>query len=202
MDPTTRFQQAVPYLLLPVSEPLSALHATRRRLHYSPCPDDPNVCAACGSCLHTGTTQYRVARSKSKKSRVAQTTCLACDHVRITPLALYSSTTTKTSVFHIPSAGPDARDGIASNAVASMQPPPLLPAARLDNPRDSSERPTASSSTLQTPRSGAAGKITQTRQKKKTGLQAMLARNREQEQERAKSQTKHEGGLSAFLDGL
>jgi hypothetical protein len=39
------------------------------------------------------------------------------------------------------------------------------------------------------------------RPKKKAGLHAMLARNREQEEQRAKNQA-DQGGLSAFLNGL
>jgi hypothetical protein len=76
-----------------------------------------------------------------------------------------------------------------------MQLPTTLPTSCKDGPRD-----TTSASLPQTNRSGAAASK-MARPKKKAGLRAMLARNREQEEQRAKNQA-GQGGLSAFLNGL
>lgn len=186
-------------LFLPISEPLYALHATRARLQELPCPSDPNACSACGSYLHTGRSQSRLARSKAKKRRILRTTCLACGKMQTS--AFHVEPSTNTAAQHLPSPVPDIGDTISLSKSASVttQLAPALAATRI---RDSSERSPTSTSVSQTPRTGAAGKIAQARPKKKTGLQAMLARNREQEQERMKSNTKQDGGLSAFLNGL
>ena len=198
MEPTTRFRQSLPHVLLPVSQPLSALHSARGRLHSPSCPTDPNICSACGTHLHTGTSQSRLARrSRSKKARVLQTTCLLCDHAQTVPLELYSSA--KPPALHIPPAEPYVGPNIPSRA-GSIQPPKTLPTAHKDGPRDNGEHSATSASLPQTNRSGAAASK-MARPKKKTGLHAMLARNREQEEKRAKNQA-DQGGLSAFLNGL
>lgn len=196
MEARTRFQQAVPYFLLPVSQSLSALHAAKAQLQSPSCPEHHNICSACGAHLHIGASHSRLVRSKAKKSRVFHTTCLICDHVQITPLHLCSSPPSPGSSGACAAPGPDIGDNIplqvnSTQASTSSQ--------RV--PRDSGEQPAViSSSNPQTPRSAAA---THSRTKKKTGLQAMLARNREKEQarERSKNNANRES-LSAFLSGL
>jgi len=194
MEPTERFQQALPFLLLPVSEPLAALHASRGTIS----PPNPDLCSSCGIWLHSGSARSRLARSKSQKARALQTSCLACGHVRTMRLAGYSPEQTR-DVVRIPPIEPDARADIVNLPSNSM----ALPATRKDKPRDIVASPINNKFV-----DGAVGSISslrapQSRPKKKSGLQAMLARNREQEQARAKGKD-HTGvsGLSAFLNGL
>lgn len=205
MEPTTRFQQALPYLLLPASQPLSALHSARVLLQSPPCPQNPSFCSACGACLHIGTSHSRLVRSKAKKSRVFHTTCLICDHVQMTPLEPSSSPGSLSSAGPVPDIGDDIPSHVNSPQAEQPSTESLLrhttPSKR--SPRDNGEGPVvASSSNPQTPRSTAAP---QSRTKKKASLQAMLARNREKEQVQARERSKNNSNresLSAFLSGL
>ncbi|KAH6914848.1 hypothetical protein BKA70DRAFT_1510468 [Coprinopsis sp. MPI-PUGE-AT-0042] len=175
MDPSLRFQQTLPYLLLPVSPSLAAIHASRgRRQLADALPQDPSLCPACGYYLPM---HSRISRSsKSKKTRVFQRTCVACQKVQVTRLDRWT--------------GPET----ASEAVESTPQPIITPTVPI-------KRPEAAPAAAKKPEAVVTPKVS--RPKKKTGLQAMLSRNREQEKER-KNNTKPDGGggLSAFLSNL
>jgi hypothetical protein len=73
MDPTAKFEQAISFVLLPVSSQLAALHTSRTNSHSQ------HSCTRCGSDL---TTTTRLVRSKRKRnacpSRAILASCSAC----------------------------------------------------------------------------------------------------------------------------
>ena len=179
MDPALRFQQTLPYLLNPLSPSLAAIHASRaRRQLPDALPQDPSLCPACGYYLSMNS---RISRSsKSKKTRVFQRTCVACQKVQVTRLDPWN--------------GPDT----LSEPVEGTPQPVIAPTDPVKRPEATTIPAKNKSELLVSP---AASKTS--RPKKKTGLQAMLLRNREQEKERMNN-TKPDGGggLSAFLSNL
>jgi hypothetical protein len=177
MDPSLRFQQTLPYLLQPISPSLAAIHASRgRRQLADALTQDPSFCPACGYYLPI---HSRISRSsKSNKTRVLQRTCVACQKVQVTRLDRWN--------------GPEA----PTAAVESTPQPVITPTVPAGRPEAQPvAAPANKPEAVVTPKAS--------RPKKKTGLQAMLSRNREQEKERMNN-TKPDGGggLSAFLSNL
>lgn len=82
MDPTTKFEQAISLVLLPVSSQLAALHTSRTHFH-SQCS-----CTRCGSEL----TTTRLVRSKRKRntctSRAILASCSACGATNSSPVEI------------------------------------------------------------------------------------------------------------------
>lgn len=190
MDPTVRFQQTIPYLLLPLSPSLSAVHSIRaRRQLSSPYPQDPSLCPACGYYLHIGTSKSRVSRSrKSPKTRALQTICMACQDTRIAPLDAWTPPRPVEPEPVLRSAIPTTHLQVHStiktqSAPAADATPSVLPPLR--------KQPVPLEK-----------KVAKNRTKNQNGLQAMLSRNREQEKKRNTTKEEHKSGLSAFLNNL
>ncbi|KDR83685.1 hypothetical protein GALMADRAFT_133107 [Galerina marginata CBS 339.88] len=180
MDATFKFQQALPFALLPVSTQLAALHTAR-----TPSQSFPYSCSRCGSEL---TTSTRVKRSghNTHPLRSISATCYACGGVS-------SILVDRGNATNFP-----ARRKLDSRAIPlqhMLQEPvtPLLSPSR-EGPAD---RPTSAKSPTERLMQGA-----QFKSKKKSGLQEMLQRNREQEKKRTKAEDKKPAGLSAFLSTL
>lgn len=60
---TLRFQQALPYVLLPVDPGLAALHASRAR-RQPESPEDPNFCSKCGHLLLGARTITKIVQRR------------------------------------------------------------------------------------------------------------------------------------------
>ncbi|TFK23255.1 hypothetical protein FA15DRAFT_670645 [Coprinopsis marcescibilis] len=196
MDPSARFTQAIPYLLLPISPALSAIHCSKsRRQLSSSCPQDPAICSVCGYYLHIGTSQSRVMsrRNYSKRKRVLQTTCIACESIQITPLD-------KTTPCHPSKRIPEPEDGERTQPTPQ---PKDNHSESLPAPQSAGENVPAVGPAATASRVGPSDKASKAKARpKKSGLQAMLSRSREQEEKRIKSSQRDEGGLSAFLGTL
>ncbi|KAH0587654.1 hypothetical protein H2248_006421 [Termitomyces sp. 'cryptogamus'] len=176
MDPTTKFLNARPYAVLPVSPALAALYSS----HSSSADKTPNWCSKCGSYLLNGGSHVRIVRLKSQKGhsykRVLRTVCQICQHK--VDVTIESERTTI--------------DVHSQNALTLTTRPSSSTSSPLISP---SHLPTPSSTIQESP---APGKV---RSKKKSGLQLLLLKNREKEiQERKSNPTS--GGLAAFLSGL
>jgi hypothetical protein len=146
-SPTSKFQRALPYIVLPVSPQLAALYASR-----VPSPDS---CSKCGSYLLNGNATIRVIRLSTTKKALRRT-CHACGCMNDLPIE------------------PDS----ISHALQPSAP----------------QEPTITPEPLPPPQ-------TKSRPKKKTGLQDMLSRSRQKQNE---EQRNNEGqvGLAAFLSNL
>lgn len=87
MDPTAKFEQAISFVLLPVSSQLAALHTSRTNSHFQ------HSCARCGSNL---TTTTRLVRSKRKRnacpSRAILASCSACGAKNSSPIEKNAAT--------------------------------------------------------------------------------------------------------------
>jgi RNase P subunit RPR2 len=84
MHPTTKFQLALPYTVLPVSPPLAALYTIRAQSSTH-----SDSCSKCGSYLLHGNAIIRLVRLKRPKppgTRVLQRTCRACGSTNELPL--------------------------------------------------------------------------------------------------------------------
>ncbi|KAJ7498863.1 hypothetical protein FB451DRAFT_12895 [Mycena latifolia] len=188
MDPTTKFQLALPYALLPVSPGLSALHSVRVQAASNSCPQ-------CGCALHRGESSVRAIRSKPLNSRAIQTTCLVCGWVQTLPAArgnaaLFPRTRRRgaqsrveSNVIREATVVLDEKKPLGMQQVAS----PVK--ATPTNPQQAS--PAVKSTTLPKPRP-----------KKKGGLQSMLERNKERESREKQSGNGTGGGLAMFLNNL
>ncbi|OBZ70402.1 hypothetical protein A0H81_10008 [Grifola frondosa] len=211
---TTQYQLALPLLLSRVSPGLASLHASRARLLN---PTDTSLlvshCSKCGAHLLDGFGMVRSVRKKRRLSsgssfaRVVRKSCKICGHAEEVPIE-----TTNATLFPKPRAGIKPQHVSSFNASyspATSQPsapsqPTVSSLSRSPsvNPPSSgrsSERSSTPIMSSQEPSSVLAASRSQARSKKKSGLQQMLARNRErQEQEK---QIKGQG-ISAFLQGL
>jgi hypothetical protein len=87
MDSTAKFEQAISFVLLPVSSQLAALHTSRTNSHSQ------HSCTRCGSNL---TTTTRLVRSKRKRnaclSRAILASCSACGAKNSSPIEKNAAT--------------------------------------------------------------------------------------------------------------
>jgi RNase P subunit RPR2 len=81
MDPTTKFQHALPYTVLLVSPPLAALYTTRAQSSTH-----SDSCSKCGSYLLDGNAIIRLVHLKTLKTRALRRTCRACGSTNELPL--------------------------------------------------------------------------------------------------------------------
>ncbi|KAF8529141.1 hypothetical protein BU17DRAFT_80331 [Hysterangium stoloniferum] len=182
-----------------ISPGLAALHTSRLRLRN---PDidfslSPNACIRCGhQSVSVRSRVRRNAPSQKNKAeadppqRVIERTCTACRFIHIVPISRGNA-----ALF------PASRKNKSGPAEPNF---PLVPLLAQIPP--SLPPPPPPPSTPHTRRSGALPDVLiSKRNKKKSGLQELLARNRQkQEQENKKLDASRgkPGTLSSFLDGL
>lgn len=198
MDPdpaTVKFAQALPFVLLPASSQLAALHTARARV---------NVPAACSRCGADATFQRtRITRSKQPRSsqatRMVSTSCIACNGVVSTPFQ--SGTIPSSSRKPIALAvTPSQLVAQASSSEVNVAP---LPVSHQVNLAPKSASPAAVVRENGPAPPPAKLGPSSSKNKKKSGLQQMLERNREKEKHKAKAaDAKQPSGLSAFLSNL
>ncbi|OJT03786.1 hypothetical protein TRAPUB_5608 [Trametes pubescens] len=215
---TAKFQLALPHLLAPISPHLAALHATRARLLH---PADSSLadthCARCGApFLATGGHTRSIGkRTRKARNGVAATVCIlrrSCGACRHNDDVRLNAGTASAPAF--PGTRNRARRKSSTAPHVSVSATPVVSVsaqqqhALVSQPRASRSLPSSatpgssrSSTIAPTPQLDPTLAQVKARPKQKTGLQALLARNREkQKQEEDK---KRDGqGLSAFLQGL
>lgn len=187
MDPdpaTVKFQQALPYALLRVSPSLSALHTSRvRKLAGTVTPQQLDSCARCGTFFHVSDSSTRITRLNRPTRTCLQSKCGQCGW-----LNEFAVTCGNASLFPRRKRGSsityEKQKTISSAAPPAPEPKPI------DQPV-----PVAATS------AGLVSKA-KSRAKKRTGLQEMLARNREKEQRAKVAPAEPQSGLAAFLDSL
>ncbi|KII95140.1 hypothetical protein PLICRDRAFT_169820 [Plicaturopsis crispa FD-325 SS-3] len=204
---TAKFQLNIPATLLSASPGLSALHASRfRSINTTDAALlDQTHCASCGVFDAGSTSSVRTARPKKRRrqstSREMLKTCGVCGYETRMPLetgnaALFPRTkktrhaATATASLSVPrSVVPSVA---AATPATTMAPTPSQPSFPSPDRRSSSVNPADPG-----PRSG-------TRPKKKSGLQNMLARNREKAaaEQKGSKEGAPSSGLAAFLSGL
>ena len=202
---TSRFQLNVARALNPVAPSLAALHINRARSlqeQYLGTCDNLALshCANCGAFLLDGTGSMRIirhARTKRRPKREGQSSrpvralhmlCSVCGHEGEVPVE------TDNASIHLPITKKEV-DAIVPISGSSNVALPIEQSESktiLRNPQ-SRGAPSPASAFHPAPRP-------KVRPKKSTGLQDMLARNRQREEQDKKKQTG--SGLSAFLDGL
>lgn len=179
MDPATlKFQQSIPYLLLPVSSQLAALHTIRARASI------PYTCSRCGSAASS-------TRSKrnATEHRVISTTCSSCGTVTSFPIGPGNAAS-------FPSWKKKARSSTGKEQGQSPTPlvsTPTKPTTPVPGLMVTTNPVAAQSQKVQPQNAKTV--------KKKPGLQEMLQRNRDKDQRTKADQTKSTG-LSAFLSTL
>ncbi len=183
MDATSKFQQSLPYALLPVSVELSALHCQRP---VSASQDSPDFCAKCGFYLLNGQSTSRCIR-KPGGMKFRQTQCVHCNHKYETPvssgnLSLFPSQRQRRRHPTIAPPLTATEEHLVLQPEVVVLPPPSFKSSEPQTTEDRSRNP-------------------KSRPKKKSALQDMLARNRKRE-EQAESATSSSGGLVAFLSSL
>ncbi|KAJ3474454.1 hypothetical protein NLI96_g12451 [Meripilus lineatus] len=226
---TTKFQFAIPFVLQSTSPSLAALHATRTRLLHHPDPATnllaSSWCPICGQYLHDGSGTIRSVRkptgnrkkvkrtSKHQFVRVLRKTCHVCGHSSDTPIrpdqhgvpqnppAIHNEAPPSSSSRPSSTSTPDPPSrrqhvqAISSSTTTERCHSPHTPRGVLT--REESVHPETPSSGPSTP----IPTVPKARTKKHRGLQDMLARNRERQEQERKSDSQNKG-LSAFLEGL
>lgn len=233
MEPaTTKFQLALPFILLPLSPGLAALHASRAdHAHDVDISFKTPRCSSCGSSFLHGAGTIRIIRRNPsnktqrgpalpRRARFLRYSCSSCGREEDIPVepsnpdVLQSMPKPKLKKkdaldqrFHHASAKkapslhhdkkrkagaqfdpPSAHSALRSSASGSL---PMLPAAK-----ESMALSSIQSSVI--PPKFSADRAKQ-RQKTKPGLQSLLAKNREKQQQGTQ---KDNGGLSTFLQTL
>ena len=167
-------------VLLKVSQQLAALHTTRARL-VDPTTTTATTttttithCIKCGHFLFNGRGQHRTVRKHN--NTVLQRTCLTCGFRQHIPLERGNA-----SLF------PKRRTR------TSHSPPvfPAVPAVPMSPPEKSSKQVADTTSSR-----------AKTRRNKRSGLQDMLSRNRQNELKNQQKKCDEHSGLAAFLGGL
>ncbi|KAF8974507.1 hypothetical protein BDZ97DRAFT_28525 [Flammula alnicola] len=187
MDPATvKFEQALTFILLPVSSNLAALHASRTRL------DSQYSCCRCGSDL---TIRTRIVRSKQnpRPSRAIAASCYACGAAISTPIE-------KGEAVSFP---PRKRRSVNAQAVLPAPSPPTcdqLTALPSNTKLSDTITPVSSSPKIAIPFKNRPPQGSSV--KKSSTLQEMLQRNREKEKKRTNTEEAKPTGLSAFLSTL
>ncbi|KAH8105862.1 hypothetical protein BXZ70DRAFT_398318 [Cristinia sonorae] len=207
---TTIFQLNVPRILEPIAPALAALHVRRSRALPETCDSLALThCASCGTFLLDGTGSVRVvrhARSKrrpkkegasSRPGRMMRMSCSICGHEQNAPIEetmarVRSSFPGKNAPTITPKTSsepsktpsvPVLKDGICPPQISKQSLSSCLPSAQ------------------PTPLQGGNAQVrAKSRPKKASGLQDMLARNKQREEQERKKQGGT--GLSAFLEGL
>ncbi|KAG1783272.1 hypothetical protein EV702DRAFT_959101 [Suillus placidus] len=199
---TTRFQTALPFALLSISPSLAALHASRARSLYPEGFDSSSTtnCLRCGSYLLAADGSVELCRPRKrrkvadKKSNAIKITCHRCGFISYT-----SFDRRETFPKSKPTTGdklllPSPSMSVSSQSERKPKEELIPSSSRSSVPAVSS--PAAHSTRGTTPN-------LHTKPKKKTVLQEMLARNREKEAVRTKSQEKPPpSGLASFLSSL
>ncbi|KAI0053560.1 hypothetical protein FA95DRAFT_1600708 [Auriscalpium vulgare] len=203
MDPTAAYRRRVPDALHAVSPALAAFHAARAHSLHPDIPARPlDRCPKCGS-LHDPAARVRpirhankgLHRSRPGAPRRLQSTCAACAHVDSMSLehdnaSLYPRVRGRAlrnapaPTYYAEAPLPDpprSSEGLAPRSVSS----PLAPASAVHPPAS------------RTPPSHQAKKP----RTKKSGLQEMLARNRERQQGNP-AKDASSSGLAGFLTEL
>lgn len=172
----------IAFHLQSLSPALAALHVHRaRRLQPEDGTFDESHCTKCGFFYLDGSSSTRTESSKNKRTRskqwILKRTCSNCGFVQRLPLepgnAAFFPKRPKNS-----------------DIVKQTTQPPIIvdqPATVLPSPRDVTPSQSSKPTSLLKNR------------KKKSGLQEMLARKRQEEQKTSKPQS---GGLSSFLGSL
>jgi hypothetical protein len=221
---TTSYQRTLPLVLHSISPKLSALHAARARFLY---PDAPPVttlsCSNCGCLILPNTGNLRVGTRKPKRgagpadpvnSKTITKTCFTCGFVQTSHFTSSKAHTFKTarkskftglSQSHptpntrFETLGISLSDPATRSSVIPAAPSKILPIVIEKippTPVPLNEKdiiiPDTPSSSSPKPKS---------RPKKPTGLQQLLAKNREQ-QEKKKASDSKVSGLMGFLDAL
>lgn len=202
---TTKFQTALPFALLSISPSLASLHASRARSLYPEESDSSSAmnCLRCGSYLFAadGSVELRRPRKRrkvaDKKSNAIKTTCHRCGFISYTSFdkretfprskpATGAELSFPSSVLSVPVSSQSERkpkNELIPSSSRSSVPVGLSPVAHLTR--------------------GTTPDLHTKPKKKTTVLQEMLARNREKEAVRAKSQQKSPpSGLASFLSSL
>lgn len=227
---TTAFQLAIPHVLQQVSPALASLHASRFRLLHHPDASSEALidshCTKCGTFLYDGSGTIRTVRPKRRRPKSGATngstvqmlrkSCGACGHYRDSDISLEESNailfqrTAKRQKQSLTSdnrtlpsmsttpiiAAPEPKVAPVQHMPEVPIPPKLLKPS--SSPAPSAYQPQLRAGAPST--SGNPSRVEAKKKKKKGGLQEILARNRErQEQEKNKQAS---SGLSAFLEGL
>jgi hypothetical protein len=200
---TTRFQTALPFALLSISPSLAALHASRARSLYPAEFDSSSItnCLRCGSYLLAadGSVELRRARKRrkvsDKKSNTIKTTCHRCGFISYTSFDRRETfpQSKPTTAAELPSPVPSV--SVSSRSERKPKEELIPPSSRSYVPVSSSHVAHSTRGTTPNPH---------TKPKKKTTiLQEMLARSREKEASRSKSQQNPPlSGLASFLGSL
>lgn len=176
---TSKFQEACAYAVLPVSPALAALY-TNKSLYSSKSRD---WCSKCGSYLLNGTAEIRLKSQKRRhpSRRAIRITCGSCGWGTDTHTGSGISTLLPSD--HIPPVEPSPlSSSLSSSSLPSpLSTPPLV--AQIPSPSSAQQK---------------------SRNKKKSGLQVLLSRNREKEAQKQSDRKDNQmsGGLAAFLSGL
>lgn len=223
---TIKHQLSLPYVLLPASPTLAALHATRVRISnpLESASLDTTHCSKCGSYVLNGNCEVSLVRNKIRRSskgqghppalRVVRRVCGACgfrDDIpadrgnaglfprtkKARPIEKRTQgTITEHSKRMVPAQETPGKAFESSSGLARS--PSIASSSNLPSARPS-PTPTPFASTSQPSLSA----ISKSRSKKKNRLQDMLSRNREKEErERQSKQGSGQGGLAAFLGGI
>lgn len=196
-DATAKFQQALPYALLPISPSLAALHSVRVQ--------SSEACHQCGSALHRGESSVRTVRTSSNDiSRAIQHTCLVCGWVKTLPVARGNAALFPRT---------RKRDALSRSAVVhgttiarGKEPPTKMQKVKEVSKQSTMQvNPPAMQANPPPPaalQSGLSTTTPKSRAKKKVGLQSMLERNKEKEYKEKQSGSSAGGGLAMFLNNL
>jgi hypothetical protein len=196
-DPSTsEFQLCLPRLLLPISPPLSARHASRVRLLYPTESILEDHCSKCGSFLLNGNGNIRLYRKTvkgaHKKEQTLQNfqrrTCQTCGFCKDVPVGRGNASLfpkrKRTRVNHTE----EVFAPVVADSDQSVPQPPPQPLTAAAAPLPSRAAPDLPQRSKKRP--------------KKSGLQEMLSRNREKEKERQLVQESGSEGLASFLSNL
>ncbi|KAJ7180160.1 hypothetical protein C8R43DRAFT_971961 [Mycena crocata] len=183
---TVKFQQTLPYALLPISPSLSAIHSVRTNL-------SSNSCRQCGCALHRGESSVRSIRCKTKSKavvmRALQTTCLVCGWVQKLPIARGNA-----ALF------PRTRAQCAESNARISKAPDKSPLVKELEIEESARESPVQGNAQSGPKPLAS--IPKSRPKKKGGLQSMLERNKDRQLKEKQSGNSPAGGLAMFLNNL
>ncbi|KAI0268260.1 hypothetical protein BC834DRAFT_868634 [Gloeopeniophorella convolvens] len=201
MDPLPSFLDALPPVLGQASPSLAAFHAARARSLFPQKDALPLArCARCGHSLLDGNSRTRIVREKHKAKRPNSPTQRRIQQSSVSREALpaASPATPPTS---IPLASPHPAVLVTTPRTDGVdQTRPLDAPASLPSGAHSSQRSSPSSSVSAHAQSQDLSKPKKSRHKQKSGLQEMLARNRERQQHDAAN--RGPSGLATFLHGL
>ncbi|KAG2077357.1 hypothetical protein BDR04DRAFT_1227186 [Suillus decipiens] len=200
MAVTTKFQTALPFALLSISPSLAALHASRARSLYPEEFDSSSAtnCLRCGSYLLAADGSVELCRPRKrrkitdKNSNAIKITCHRCGFVSYTSFD-------RRETFPQSKAAPEAE---LSSPVPSLSVSERKLKEELTPSSSRPCKPVGLSHVAHSTRGTTLDPHTKPK-KKTTVLQEMLARNREKEAVRTKSQQKPPpSGLISFLSSL